>query len=89
MCSAGARQGRTTEAAQRGELAIWDDLWLFPAAGEGLHHHQHHHYFPAAREAASSQINYNSHTICLPGTVALLPGDVIRGDPLTQDNPSH
>lgn len=85
MCSAGARRGRTTEAAERGELALWDDPRLFPAAGEGLYRRRHH--LPDACEATSSQINYNSHAICLPVTTAPLPGDVIRGDPLTQGHP--
>lgn len=51
--------------------------------GEGLYH-RHYHRLPAAREATSFQMNYNSHTICLPRTAAPMPGDVIRGDPLTQ-----
>lgn len=76
MCFTGARRGRTTEAAERGELALWDKLWLFPAAGEGLYHR-----LPAACEATSFQINYNSHTVCLLRTAAPMPGDVIRGDP--------
>lgn len=82
ICSAGVRRGRTTRAAQRGELAFWDDPWLFLAAWEGLQYHCCCHQHPAAWEAF--QVNYNSHANLPPDTAASLPADVISGDPLTQ-----
>lgn len=50
MCSSGARWGCTTETPARGELALWDDHWAFPAAGEELHRCHHLYLHPCAWE---------------------------------------